>query len=91
MISFIVPAYNEELELPATLLAIQTAATEAGETYEIIVADDASTDTTAALARAAGAEVVSIQCRQIARRRPARGAAEKVNPAFLSHLQLPTT
>ncbi len=71
MISFIVPAYNEELELPATLLAIQTAATEAGETYEIIVADDASTDTTAALARAAGAEVVSIQCRQIAASRNA--------------------
>ena len=71
MISFIVPAYNEELELPATLLAIHTAATEAGETYEIIVADDASTDTTAALARAAGAEVVSINRRQIAAARNA--------------------
>ena len=37
MISFIVPAYNEELELPATLRALREAAAEAGEAYELIV------------------------------------------------------
>lgn len=71
VISFIVPAYNEELELPATLLAIQAAAAETGESYELIVVDDASTDRTVALARAAGADVVSINRRHIAASRNA--------------------
>ena len=71
MISFIVPAYNEELELPATLLAIQQAAATAEESYEMIVVDDASTDATAALARDAGAVVVPISHRQIAAARNA--------------------
>jgi glycosyltransferase involved in cell wall biosynthesis len=71
VISFIVPAYNEELELPATLLAIQTAGAEAGERHEVIVVDDASTDSTAALAHNAGAKVVSINRRQIAAARNA--------------------
>ena len=47
MLSFIVPAYNEELELPATLSAIHAAAAAHREPYEIIVVDDASTDATA--------------------------------------------
>lgn len=71
MISFIVPAHNEELELPATLLAIAAAAAESGENHEVIVVDDASTDATPALARSAGAQVVSINRRQIAASRNA--------------------
>ena len=39
MLSFIVPAYNEELELPATLSAIHAAATANSEPYEIIVVE----------------------------------------------------
>ena len=76
MISFVVPAYNEELELPATLGAIHSAATEAKADYEIIVVDDASTDGTAQIAREAGARVISIARRQIAaaRNAGARGA-----------------
>ncbi len=69
MISFIVPAYNEELELPATLQAIKHAAGES--TFEIVVVDDGSTDLTAAIARAAGAELVTINRRQIAAARNA--------------------
>ena len=65
MVSFIVPAYNEELELPATLAAIQAAANRANQ-YEIIVADDGSTDQTARVARDNGAQVISISRRQIA-------------------------
>jgi glycosyltransferase involved in cell wall biosynthesis len=69
MLSFIVPAYNEELELPATIAAIAEAAQD--QQYEIIVVDDASSDATAEIARDAGADVVSINRRQIAAARNA--------------------
>ncbi len=71
MISFIVPAYNEEVELPSTLAAIHKAAAGAQQEYEIIVVDDASTDTTAEIAGNAGARVVSIDRRQISASRNA--------------------
>ena len=51
----IVAAHNEAARLPATLDALEQAFAGA----RVIVADDGSTDETAALARAAGAEVVS--------------------------------
>jgi len=73
-LSFIIPAYNEELELPATIEAIRKAAHDRsargrirrGEQYEIIVVDDASTDATAQVAQDTGAKVVSINRRHIA-------------------------
>jgi glycosyltransferase involved in cell wall biosynthesis len=71
MISFIVPAYNEELELPRSLAAIRAAAEDAKEKYEIIVVDDGSTDATAEVARQAGVRLVQIQRRQIAAARNA--------------------
>jgi len=40
MISFIVPAYNEEALIGRTLEAIDRAGRCAGEPYEIVVADD---------------------------------------------------
>ncbi|MEP6604371.1 MAG: glycosyltransferase [Spartobacteria bacterium] len=70
MLSFIVPAYNEELELPATLAAIRSAAGQ-DRPYEIIVVDDASTDATVQIAKDAGARVISINRRQIAAARNA--------------------
>jgi glycosyltransferase involved in cell wall biosynthesis len=73
MLSFIVPAYNEEFELGATLAAIHAAAT--GHDYEIIVVDDASTDRTAEIARVAGARVVPINRRHIAASRNAGAQA----------------
>lgn len=75
MISFIVPAYNEEAELPATLRSIRAAAEAAGQGYEIIVVDDASTDATAAIACDFGAKVIRVHRRQIAAVRNA-GARE---------------
>jgi glycosyltransferase involved in cell wall biosynthesis len=75
MISFVVPAYNEELELPATLAALRFAAEKAGQEHEIIVVDDASTDATAELARKSGARIISIDRRHIAAARNA-GARE---------------
>src|ERR1044072_1677368 len=66
MLSFVVPAYNEELELPSTLAAIHAAARGSSDPYEIIVVNDASTDATEAVAVAGGARVVTINRRQIA-------------------------
>jgi glycosyltransferase involved in cell wall biosynthesis len=43
MISFIVPAHNEQACLPRTLRAIHDSARVVGQPYEIIVVDDAST------------------------------------------------
>jgi glycosyltransferase involved in cell wall biosynthesis len=50
VLSFIVPAYNEELELPATIESIRAAAAEIAD-YELIVVDDGSTDATAKIGR----------------------------------------
>jgi glycosyltransferase involved in cell wall biosynthesis len=75
MISLIVPAHNEELELPATLEAIHAAARGVIEPYEIIVVDDASTDATPEIASRAGAKVVHIGRRQIAAARNAGARA----------------
>jgi glycosyltransferase involved in cell wall biosynthesis len=75
MISFIVPAYNEELELSSTLGAISNAASRANEPHEIIVVDDGSTDATAEIAAMAGVRVISINRRQIAAARNAGARA----------------
>ena len=77
MISFIVPAYNEEHELPGALVAIRAAAEAAKEPFEIIVVDDASTDATAEIAKAAGAVVVPVHYRHIAAVRNAGARAAR--------------
>jgi glycosyltransferase involved in cell wall biosynthesis len=66
VVSFIIPAYNEERLLGATLDALHAAARAVGEPYELIVVDDASTDLTAVVARRHGAVLVSVAHRQIA-------------------------
>jgi glycosyltransferase involved in cell wall biosynthesis len=80
VISFVVPAYNEELELPSTIESIREAA--ADRHYEIIVVDDASTDQTAAVVRIAGARLVSINRRQIAAARNAGANAARGDILF---------
>ena len=82
MISFIIPAYNEELELPATLAAIHEAARASGQPHEIVVADDASTDATASIAEAHGALVVSVHHRHIAAVRNSGGKAARGDVFF---------
>src|SRR5881394_2877655 len=77
MISFIVPAYNEEHELSDTLAAIHAAASGAALPYEIIVVDDASTDATPKIASDAGAKVIPINRRQIAAARNAGARASQ--------------
>ena len=71
MISFVVPAHNEEALIATTLAAIAAAARGCGEAWELIVVDDASTDATTAIAEAAGARVIHVDYRQIARTRNA--------------------
>ena len=66
MISFIVPAHNEQAGIGRTLQAIHDAARVVGQPYEVIVVDDASTDGTAEIARRHNATVVPVNHRQIA-------------------------
>lgn len=66
MISFVIPAHNEERLLGDTLRAVHAAARGLDEAYEIVVADDASTDQTACVAEQGGARVVKVNHRQIA-------------------------
>ncbi len=77
MVSFIVPAYNEEALIGQTLEALNRAALDIREPYEIVVADDASSDRTAAIAVTHGARVASVSLRQIAATRNA-GAREAI-------------
>ena len=82
MISFIVPAYNEERLLGATLDALHAAGRAAGELYELVVVDDASTDGTAIIAQRHGAVLVSVAHRQIAATRNS-GAREAKGELFI--------
>jgi glycosyltransferase involved in cell wall biosynthesis len=77
VLSFVVPAYNEEKYLAPTLAAIHEAARAVGELYEIVVANDDSSDATAQVAEAGGARVITIHKRQIAGTRNAGAAAAK--------------
>jgi len=62
-LSFIIPAWNEELLLGATIQALQQAT--GNYDYEIIVVDDASDDGTSRIAKELGTKVVSSNNRQI--------------------------
>ena len=77
-VSVIVPAFNEEQGIAASLRSIRhamTACDAAGWTSELIVCDNHSTDRTAEIAREAGALVVFEPVNQISRARNA-GAAQ---------------
>jgi glycosyltransferase involved in cell wall biosynthesis len=68
-ISLVVPAYNEEAYLPALLQSVEAArqAYEGGaDRIEVIVADNRSTDRTAAIARESGYRAVAVEKRCIA-------------------------
>ena len=79
MISFIVPAHNEERVLAETLRTLSTAAqtlvAKSDESFEILVVSDASTDRTAEIALENGARVIVVNHRQIAATRNAGAKA----------------
>ena len=71
-LSIVIPAFNEEKLLPATLAAVTAAVealTESGIAQEIIVCDNNSTDRTAAIAREHGAQVIFEPVNHISRAR----------------------
>jgi hypothetical protein len=74
--SFLIPAYNEEKLIGRALASIHGASERCGlADYEVVVCDNASTDATAEVAAASGANVVREPHRQIARARNAAAAA----------------
>lgn len=72
-LSLIIPAFNEEKLIAASLQAVRAAATAAfdaaGLAWELIVCDNNSTDRTAEIARSEGARVVFEPVNQIGRAR----------------------
>jgi glycosyltransferase involved in cell wall biosynthesis len=75
--SIVVPAYNEEPLLPATLAALAEAMRATPLVGEIVVCDNNSTDATAAVARAAGVRVVGEAMNHISRARNAGALAAR--------------
>jgi glycosyltransferase involved in cell wall biosynthesis len=71
MISFIVPAHNEEAWVGRSVSAIRSGLESLDEPHEVIVVDDASSDATTSIARQRGAQVVRVEHRQIAATRNA--------------------
>src|SRR5262245_27581298 len=73
--SIIVPAYNEEKLLPATLANLRAAMATVPYSGELVVCDNNSTDRTADVARAGGARVVFEPVNHISRARNAGARA----------------
>jgi glycosyltransferase involved in cell wall biosynthesis len=81
-VSFIIPAYNEEAWVGRAVESVHCAARAIQIKYEIVVANDDSTDRTAEIARHGGAQVVDVKCRQIAAVRNA-GARAATGDVFI--------
>jgi glycosyltransferase involved in cell wall biosynthesis len=65
MLSFIVPAHDEELWIGKCLASIRATMEKIGEAYEMIVVDDASTDSTHQIAEQMGARILRVEHRKI--------------------------
>jgi glycosyltransferase involved in cell wall biosynthesis len=77
MLSFIIPAHNEQQALPDTLEALARCTSELQISSETIVVDDASNDRTAEVAARHGATVVRVGFRHIAAARNAGAAVAR--------------
>lgn len=85
--SLVIPAYNEAELLPRLLASVAEAQASyqgGAENIEVVVADNASTDDTAAIARAAGCKVASVSKRVIAAAR--NGGAAVATGEILSFI-----
>ena len=65
MLSFIVPAHNEEHWIGKCLGSIRATMEKVGEPYEVMVVDDASTDSTHQIAERMGARTLRVEHRKI--------------------------
>ena len=81
MISFIVPAHNEERWIGKCLGSIRATMEKVGKPYEVIVVDDASTDSTHRIAQEMGARTLRVEHRKISAVRNA-GACEARGDVF---------
>lgn len=91
MFSVIVPAYNEEKLLPRLLASVDSAQRAFGrgpDAVEVIIADNASTDGTARVAREAGARVAMVEKRLIAAAR--NGGAAVARGSILAFVDADT-
>jgi len=76
LLSIVIPAYNESQNIEQTILVLREALQQAElESYELIVADDASTDGTAEIAGTLSAKIVPSGKRNIGATRNAGAAA----------------
>jgi dolichyl-phosphate beta-glucosyltransferase len=76
LLSLIIPAYNEETRLPATLSRISDAMEARGEPYEVLVVVNGSTDRTADVVKAASERDGNI--RLIVTPLPGKGRAVRI-------------
>jgi dolichyl-phosphate beta-glucosyltransferase len=60
-LSLVIPAYNEETRLPATLVRVSEYLTARGQPYEVLVVVNGSTDRTAEVTKAAAETDPSIR------------------------------
>src|SRR5258705_6116779 len=77
LISVVIPAFNEELYLPATLSSLRDANSVCRCSVELIVVDNESSDRTREVARSFGATVVHEAVHNIARVRNTGGSAAR--------------
>jgi len=84
VISLVIPAYNEARLLPRLLDSVETARSRYRRGVQVIVADNASTDATAAIAAARGCEVARVEKRRIAAAR--NGGARLAKGEMLSFI-----
>ena len=82
MISFIVPAYNEERWIAPCLESVRAAMEKTDTSWEVIVVDDASTDSTAQIAERMGARVIRVARRQVSAVRNAGARAAQGQQLF---------
>jgi glycosyltransferase involved in cell wall biosynthesis len=82
MISFVIPAHNEERLIAAALDSVHASAQSVGWPYEVIVVNDSSTDRTAEIAAAHGARVIDVSHRQIAATRNSGARAAQGDVLF---------
>lgn len=88
MLSFIIPAHNEEAWIARSISAVRDSMVSVNEPYEVVVVDDASTDATASIAQQHGAQVIHVTHRMISATRNS-GARQSRGDILFSWTPIP--